>query len=668
MSVEEFVGIDVETTGFDPSINEIVEVYARRFDSMGKLKEVFHQYCRPEAGYIPIEASNVNGITFEKVAGEPSYFKGEVQKKLAEFIGKRTVVGHNVIAFDLKFLKLNPVKVEDTLLMCRQKYRKGNKLSSACKRIGIKFDTKQAHAAGYDVEKTIELFLKMKQFTKVEKQPELDFRTAKEMLETQIYSYSRINLFIQCPFKWYKRYIEKIPEPSQSYLVTGSICHKIAEWSALWCYRESFSSKFVAYANKKGLNLSAIEKEATKRFQGSDQPKIKLCAYYLYENQHKIKEFLGEDGLIGIIEAMNSIVSENEYEKASMPDMETYDNIMKKALDAYHCNDIDIIRDVGQIMMRFYQYHDFSLNFGQVALVEQRIAFTRDWKRSNDWFNPKNFFRGIIDLLEYVGDRTVVITDYKTSRVMKSVDQLKQDMQFKMYALLVWYYMPANSIDKIIVRVNYLRHNRCVEYEIADIEYVANEAKEWINTHVQQIESAIVKDDKDSFPPVRNAYCSTCFLAERGTCPLFSKKHINNIDDIENFIVADIEDCQTAWKRIEADKMEILNLVGKCKTFVKRCDTRIPIDEKASLSFWAQESRDYRSKETAALLIKKGLKMSDFINYFNITQANINKILDRFDGIELNDEELNSISKIKTRQEFNAYTEEEATGKGFINR
>ena len=80
-----------------------------------------------------------------------------------EFIADLDVVGHNVIGFDLKFLKIQPRKTEDTLVMCRSKWKKGNNLENACKRLGIEFDSDKAHGAQYDVEKTAELYIALKE-------------------------------------------------------------------------------------------------------------------------------------------------------------------------------------------------------------------------------------------------------------------------------------------------------------------------------------------------------------------------------------------------------------------------------------------------------------------------------------------------------------------------
>ena len=48
-----FVAIDVETTGLNPKINEIVEVFAVEFNASGMFGKSYHSMCRPKSGFIP---------------------------------------------------------------------------------------------------------------------------------------------------------------------------------------------------------------------------------------------------------------------------------------------------------------------------------------------------------------------------------------------------------------------------------------------------------------------------------------------------------------------------------------------------------------------------------------------------------------------------------------
>lgn len=98
--VPDYVVFDLETTGLSPNTDEIIEISAVKAEG-GKVKETFSTLVNPGRP-IPREASMVNGITDDMVAGAPKL--PEAIKEFSEFIGKQVLVGHNIRSFDLKFL------------------------------------------------------------------------------------------------------------------------------------------------------------------------------------------------------------------------------------------------------------------------------------------------------------------------------------------------------------------------------------------------------------------------------------------------------------------------------------------------------------------------------------------------------------------------------------
>lgn len=94
-----FVAIDVETTGLSVSKNEIIEVSAIRFRN-GIAVENFLTFTYPTRGIQP-DAFEVNGISLDMVDGAPPF--PYIANSLEEFIGSDNIVGHN-LSFDLKFL------------------------------------------------------------------------------------------------------------------------------------------------------------------------------------------------------------------------------------------------------------------------------------------------------------------------------------------------------------------------------------------------------------------------------------------------------------------------------------------------------------------------------------------------------------------------------------
>lgn len=97
---EEVVILDLETTGFDPSRDAIIEIGA----VLARGPEVvdrFATFVRPPFG-IPHETTQLTGITDEMVAEAPPI--ESLIAPLAEFIGDRTVIAHNA-SFDRTFLE-----------------------------------------------------------------------------------------------------------------------------------------------------------------------------------------------------------------------------------------------------------------------------------------------------------------------------------------------------------------------------------------------------------------------------------------------------------------------------------------------------------------------------------------------------------------------------------
>ena len=102
----DFVVFDTETTGFKPTVAEVVEIAAIRFRSWQPV-EKFATLCRPKNG-INEEAAAVNGITEEMVDGKPLF--GQVAASFQDFIGADALVAHN-LPFDIKFIVKGGVDV-----------------------------------------------------------------------------------------------------------------------------------------------------------------------------------------------------------------------------------------------------------------------------------------------------------------------------------------------------------------------------------------------------------------------------------------------------------------------------------------------------------------------------------------------------------------------------
>lgn len=98
--LDDFVVIDVETTGLSESKDKVIQVAAVRYINH-KVAGRFASYVNPGRS-IPREASRINGITSSTVRSSPSFDR--IQNKYFSFIERSPlVIGYNV-RFDLKFL------------------------------------------------------------------------------------------------------------------------------------------------------------------------------------------------------------------------------------------------------------------------------------------------------------------------------------------------------------------------------------------------------------------------------------------------------------------------------------------------------------------------------------------------------------------------------------
>lgn len=164
-SLMKFIAFDLETTGFVPDVDRIVEIGAVRFEN-GQPEALFSTLVNPGMD-IPQAASKVNGITNEMVKGKPCI--ESLLKPFAEFCGKDFIVAHNA-SFDAQFLTADIKKyispapqgvVLDTLPLARKIYPglPNYKLGTLIQYLGIKVT--QLHRAEEDASYCGQLFIKM---------------------------------------------------------------------------------------------------------------------------------------------------------------------------------------------------------------------------------------------------------------------------------------------------------------------------------------------------------------------------------------------------------------------------------------------------------------------------------------------------------------------------
>lgn len=158
-----FVVVDVETTGFDPSHDRVLQVAAVVAAGDGTIVESFDTIVRPEnpSEYVH-GAEHVHGISSAQVAdGMP--LSGALDR-LIELVAPHRFTAHNA-RFDLGFLRAESDRVGlqwsvpqhlDTLALARQsdpERQRPHSLSALCAHYGISRD--REHEALADAQATV---------------------------------------------------------------------------------------------------------------------------------------------------------------------------------------------------------------------------------------------------------------------------------------------------------------------------------------------------------------------------------------------------------------------------------------------------------------------------------------------------------------------------------
>ena len=155
------VFFDLETTGLDVSTARIVEIACIKIDLEGNQIEK-HSLINPTIP-IPKEASDIHGITDDKVQGKPKFI--ELSKSLYNFFKDCDVAGFNSDNFDIpilveEFSRCNIVFGDwemNTIDVYRiEKLLRPSKLSDVYKRYTGK-TLEDAHSAIADVNATLEI-------------------------------------------------------------------------------------------------------------------------------------------------------------------------------------------------------------------------------------------------------------------------------------------------------------------------------------------------------------------------------------------------------------------------------------------------------------------------------------------------------------------------------
>jgi len=157
----EFVVVDVETTGTDPKLADIVEIAAIRIKA-GTIVDRWSTLVNPGRSIV---GNQMHGITDKDVKGAPS--PKEAAETFIAYAGRATIVGHSV-GFDLGFIeeargdgyRFDADRYLDTLVLAREAYPgwgESYKLTDLARFFGVTLENN--HRALPDAEATAELLL-----------------------------------------------------------------------------------------------------------------------------------------------------------------------------------------------------------------------------------------------------------------------------------------------------------------------------------------------------------------------------------------------------------------------------------------------------------------------------------------------------------------------------
>lgn len=172
------IALDIETTGLSPENDAITEIAALRFNGP-RVEDTFQTLVNPNRP-IPANITQLTRISNDMVRNAPQI--GEVIFELADFIGRDTIVGHN-IGFDLRFLQnygilvKNPVfdtyELASVLLPRASRYN----LASLAQQMGI--IVQDQHRALADCTSTYQLYNRL-----IDKADELPLPLLMDLVKT----------------------------------------------------------------------------------------------------------------------------------------------------------------------------------------------------------------------------------------------------------------------------------------------------------------------------------------------------------------------------------------------------------------------------------------------------------------------------------------------------
>ncbi len=155
-----FIALDLETTGFNPNENKIIEFGAVKFDLSGK-KETLRFFVNPGI-ILPQLITHITNITDEDLKTAVPF--DQKTEEVKNFIKDLPIIGHN-IQFDINFLESNNIKISNPTYDTQQlaSIIMPNMASYSLEILSqkLKLTHREKHRALDDSIATMELFIKL---------------------------------------------------------------------------------------------------------------------------------------------------------------------------------------------------------------------------------------------------------------------------------------------------------------------------------------------------------------------------------------------------------------------------------------------------------------------------------------------------------------------------
>ena len=118
--LSKYVVVDIETTGVNRQIDRIIEIGAATYEYGRKVSE-YHTLVNP-GQLLPPEIIKLTGITQDEVDQAP--YLEEIVNDFRNYISNLPLIGHNILSFDIPFLKAHIGEFDnpgiDTLILARK--------------------------------------------------------------------------------------------------------------------------------------------------------------------------------------------------------------------------------------------------------------------------------------------------------------------------------------------------------------------------------------------------------------------------------------------------------------------------------------------------------------------------------------------------------------------